>query len=159
MEISIDENSIIHFQNSVLFEIEQISKYVHELAKDFFKKNNITITHEEFRTLDVLYCNPDCCQRDLAKLILRDRIYTGRLIDSLEKKGLIERRNDTKGKRLVKKMNITEKGIDCYNSTIRAIQPQFKKLEEKFTLEQMQALRNTLQKLKQNISEIVDLKI
>ena len=159
MEVQLEENSIIHFQNSVLFEIEQISKYVHELAKDFFKEHNILITHEEFRTLDVLFCNPECCQRDLAKLILRDRIYTGRLLDSLEKKGLIERRNDTKGKRLVKKMNITEKGLECYKSTIKAIQPQFKRLEEKFTLEQMKALRNTLQKLKQNISEIVDLKI
>lgn len=159
MKVSIEESSIIHFQNSVLFEIEQISKYVHELAKEFFKENNILISHEEFRTLDVLYCNPECCQRDLAKLILRDRIYTGRLINSLEKKGLIERRNDTKGKRLVKRMTITEKGIECYNSTIKAIQPQFKKLEEKFTIEQMQALRITLQRLKQNISEIVDLKI
>ena len=159
MEIQLEENSIIHFQNSVLFEIEQISKYVHELAKDFFKEHNILITHEEFRTLDVLFCNPECCQRDLAKLILRDRIYTGRLLDNLEKKGLIERRNDTKGKRLVKKMNITEKGLECYKSTIKAIQPQFKRLEEKFTLEQMNALRNTLQKLKQSISEIVDLKI
>ena len=56
-------------------------------------------------------------------------------------------------------MNITEKGLECYKSTIKAIQPQFKRLEEKFTLEQMKALRNTLQKLKQNISEIVDLKI
>ncbi len=159
MEISIKENSIIHFQNSVLFEIEQISKYVHELAKDFFKKNNILVTHEEFRTLDVLYCNPECCQRDLAKLILRDRINTGRLIDNLEKKGLIKRYNDTKGKRLVKRMTITQKGLDCYRATITAIQPQFKKLEEKFTIEQMQELRNTLQRLKQNISEIVDLKI
>ncbi len=159
MKVSIEESSIIHFQNSVLFEIEQISKYVHELAKDFFKEHDILITHEEFRTLDVLFCNPECCQRDLAKLILRDRIYTGRLLNSLEKKGLIERRNDTKGKRLVKRMNITEKGLECYNSTILAIQPQFKKLEEKFTLEQMKALRNTLQKLKHNISEIVDLKI
>lgn len=159
MDISIEENSIIHFQNSVLFEIEQISKYVHELAKDFFKEHKILITHEEFRTLDVLFCNPECCQRDLAKLILRDRIYTGRLIDSLEKKGLIERRNDTKGKRLVKRMTITEKGIECYKSTIKAIQPQFKKLEKKFTLEQMRELRTTLQRLKQNISEIVKIKI
>ena len=159
MEISIEENSIIHFQNSVLFEIEQISKYVHELAKEFFKEHGISITHEEFRTLDVIFCNPGCCQRDLAKLILRDRIYTGRLLDSLEKKGLIKRHNDTKGKRLVKKMTITEKGLNCYEATIRAIQPQFKKLEEKFTLNQLEDLRNTLKRLKQNISEIVDLKI
>ena len=159
MKVTIEEDSIIHFQNSVLFEIEQISKYVHELAKDFFKEHNILITHEEFRTLDVLFCNPECCQRDLAKLILRDRIHTGRLIDSLEKKGLIERRNDTKGKRLVKKMSLTTKGLDCYNSTIIAIQPQFKKLEEKFTLEQITELRATLQRLKQNISEIVEIKI
>jgi len=153
------ENSIIHFQNSVLFEIEQISKYAHELSKDFFKKHNIQITPEEFRMLDVLYCNPNSCQRDLAKIILRDRIHTGRLIDSLEKKGMLERHNETKGKRLVKRMTVTKKGMDCYVETIKAIQPQFKKLEKKFTLKQIEELRVTLQRLKQNISEIVDLKI
>ena len=136
------EKKVIHFKDSVFFDIEKISRYSDLLAKEYFEKVNLGVTHEEFRALDVLICNPDCCQRDLAKLMLRDRTRAGRIVDSLEQKGLIERYNDTKGKRLVKKMKITEEGFKTYERGTESLQPKIEEMSKRFTEEQITALKS-----------------
>ena len=76
----------LRFTDSVVYSIEEIARYLEINGKDFFSKFTTTLTAEEFRTLDVIKYNPDICQRDLAKLILRDRVRAGRILDSLEEK-------------------------------------------------------------------------
>lgn len=49
------------------------------------------ISGECFAALDTISCNKGICQRDLAKLILKDRANTGRILNSLEEKGFIKR--------------------------------------------------------------------
>lgn len=44
------------------------------------------VTPDEFYALDAIMLNEGICQRELAKLILKDRPNTGRILDSLEKK-------------------------------------------------------------------------
>ena len=55
-----------------------------------FQKLDLPISLDEFVILDILIDNEEICQRDLAKLILKDRPCTGRLLNSLEEKGFIK---------------------------------------------------------------------
>ena len=77
-----------------------------------FQNLNIPLTMDEFVALDVIQANDGICQRELAKLILKDRPNTGRILNSLEEKGYVERFVDTKNNRLVRKMILTEEGIE-----------------------------------------------
>lgn len=154
-----EEIRFINFQDSMFFKIEQISEAFAKLGKQFFKEENLGIDHEEFRTLDVINSNPSCCQRDLGKLILRNRTQTSRLLDNLEKKGLINRFNATKGNYLVKKINITEKGQQCYERAIELIKPRIEEFHKNFSFEQQTELKNMLEKLFNAIFETVKIEI
>lgn len=148
------EKSIRHFTDSIFYSIEQIARYVEIDGKEFFTKFTTEITPEEFRTIDVILCNPDICQRDLAKLILRDRVRTGRILDSLEEKGLIRRFSDMKNKRLVKKMALTEIGRKYYIEITEKLHPYLEKFYEKFTASQLGELKNLLQLLEKAVSAV-----
>ena len=143
-----------HFTDSIFYSIEQIARYLEINAKAFFEKISKELTPEEFRTIDVILCNPDICQRDLAKLILRDRVRTGRILDSLELKGMIKRFGDLKNNRLVKKMALTEKGLLCFNEITKKLQVYMAETSKEFTPKQMEELRSLLNLLKKVLTDV-----
>ena len=116
------------YNECLFFAIEQICKYIQE---DYISKYNQEITHDEFRVMDIINYNPDICQRDLAKLALRDCVKIGRILNNLEKRGLLERFNDMKGNRLVKKMKLTLKGENLYFEILNRIEPETNQIFEK----------------------------
>lgn len=145
------------YNESLFFKIEQISKYIQE---DYISKYNQKITHDEFRVMDIITYNPDICQRDLAKLALRDCVKIGRILDSLEKKGYIERFNDTKGKRLVKKMKLTDNGLTFYNEMIAKIEPETNKfLHQIFSDKELKEIKTYLNKLDKALASTIKVEI
>ncbi|MCR4880623.1 MAG: MarR family transcriptional regulator [bacterium] len=143
-----------HFTDSIFYSIEQIARYIEINGKEFFAKLTTEITPEEYRTIDVIMCNPDICQRDLAKLILRDRVRTGRILDSLEGKGLIHRFSDVRNKRLVKKMSLTELGQKYHTEVSQKLYPYLAEFYEKFTASQLDELKKLLGLLENAISSV-----
>lgn len=147
------------FSQSVFYKISQLAIYTEKLAQNFFEIRNVDITHDEFTALNFLLNHPDLCQRDLAKLMLRDRVRTGRILNSLEEKGLIKRFNDTKNNRLVRRLTITKAGEKLYFEQFTIMEKVMAKLLEKFPEEQMIDLRSSLEKLETALSEIVEFNI
>lgn len=151
--------SVKHFTDSVFYSVEQIARYIEINGKEFFAKLTAEVTPEEFRTMDVILCNADICQRDLAKLILRDRVRAGRILDSLEEKGIIKRYSDMKNKRLVKKMALTEAGQKCYKEITEKLHPYLEKFYEKFTPTQLEELKKSLGLLEGAISSATNVQV
>lgn len=154
-----DNHNIKHFTDSIFYSIEQIARYLEINGKEFFQKLTAEITPEEFSTMDVIICNPDICQRDLAKLILKDRVRTGRILDSLEDKGLIRRFSDMKNKRLVKKMKLTKKGLKYFDEITQKLHPYLEKFYKKFTTNQLEELKNMLMLLENAVSTVTKLQV
>jgi len=99
-----------HYIESLYYQLELTAKYCKFLGIQVFRKLNLLLSPEEFVTLDTIQVYGKICQRDLAKLILKDRPSTGRILNSLEKKGYIERFADTKNNRLIRTMSLTTEG-------------------------------------------------
>ncbi|MCQ2957814.1 MAG: MarR family transcriptional regulator [Candidatus Gastranaerophilales bacterium] len=159
----IKNREIPHFTDSIFYSIEQIARYLEINGKEFFSAITDIITPEEFRTLDVMSCNPEICQRDLAKLILRDRVRTKRILDSLEKKGIIEFYSDLKNRRLVKKMKITENGKIIFEQTSKKIkekmQPYVNEMYKKFDESKITELKSLLKLLKNALASTAKLQV
>lgn len=154
------ERKIPHFSDSIFYSIEQISIYLEQHGKTFFPVvSDGIVSAEEFRTMDIIVCNPDICQRDLAKLVLKDRARVGRILDSLESKGLIKRFGDIKNNRLVKKMNLTEKGRILYEELTMKIEPFYNKFCSEFSPEQNKEMKCLLNSLKKALSEVVKITV
>ena len=104
-----------HFINSLFYKIEQTARTCDTLCASFFKEYaQGEISFDEFIILDTILCNPDICQRDLAKLILKDTSHLSKILNSLEQRELILRPVSKKGNRTVRKITITENGINLH---------------------------------------------
>ena len=124
-----------------------------------FAKLNVPVNPEELLVLDVTYSNPDICQRDLAKLLIKDRANTGRLLESLEKKNLIKRIVDVKNNRLVKRIVLTESGDNLLHDVMDKILPVFDKISEQITDSEVELVRNVLKRARDTFKEVVELQI
>jgi len=153
------ENETCHYTESIIYAMEHAVIYFKIKGAQFFNELNIGVTIDQFVTLDAIYCNEDICQRDLSKLILKDRSNTGRILNILEKNGFIKREIETKGKRLVKKIYITDKGKKIIESNHEALRERFSKVLEDVSEEEFITLRNILGKLINGLSKTTSIQI
>lgn len=148
-----------HFTDSIFYQIELTAKYCKLLGQQIFEKYNAGLSVEEFSALDTLFCNPEICQRDLAKLILKDRANTGKLIDSLEKKGLVQRHLSIKNNRPVKIAKITEEGINKLQDVHEKLRPNMYYINEKIKNTDIAKVSDLLKELRALLAESIENKI
>ena len=148
-----------HFIDSIYYQLEQTAKYCRSLGMQLFQKLNLPINLDEFVVLDTLLGHEGICQRDLAKLILKDRPSTGRLLNSLEEKGFIKRFVDTKNNRLVKKMKLTSAGIETTEKVTIIIKNYMDKLPKVLSDDDKLELINSIKKFRESLEKEVEMKI
>ena len=129
------------------------------LGSQVFEKLNVDIPIEEFGILDTLVCNPGICQRDLAKIILRDRANTGKLLENLEKKGLVYRKLAIKNNRPVKIAELTEVGLKKTEEITNLIRPHMEEIREKVTIKDLDKVIVLLKEFREVLSETLEIQI
>ena len=153
------KNECRHFTDSVMYALEQTAVYGRVKAAQMFTELGIPVTSEQYITLDAISMNPDICQRDLAKIILKDRSNTGRILTILEQNEYIERKAETKGKRLVRKIYITEKGKNIIEQYQLKLNQAFYKVFEEITEDEFDTIKQILAKMKNCLSKETTLQI
>lgn len=147
-----------HFINSIYYQLEQTAKYCKYWGNQLFEKLGILIPLDEFVILDTISIHGEICQRDLAKLILKDRPSTGRLLNSLEEKGLIKRFADTKNNRLVRKTKLTSKGKIILEKTTVTLRDYFSCMEI-LESDKISDLKKRIQEFREGLEQEVEMKI
>lgn len=154
------ESKLLHYTDSIHYELEQTSRLMKMLANQLFEKLGITMSMDEYSALDTISINAGICQRDLAKLIIKDRANTGRILSSLEEKGFITRFIDTKNNRLVKKMGITEKGYNELRSVTEKLNTYIEKVTiTKISPAEIDKVQKTLRQFRIELEQAVDMNI
>ena len=141
-----------HFIDSLGYEIELISRVSHEVFKRWFE-NNSSITSDEFVILDMIDCNKNLSQIELANATLKGKAHTGKFLDSLEEKGLITRLYDTKNSRMVKIPVMTDAGKKTYNDLRIRLEEITNKIYEYYPKDKMDELKSELKKLRKVLTE------
>ena len=103
------------YTDTFYYDLEFTTKFLRLFSVEFFKRLNTNLNQDEYVTIETILCNTGICQRDLAKIILKDRANTGKILNTLEEKGYITRFVDMKNNRLVRKMGVTEEGKKVYD--------------------------------------------
>ena len=148
-----------HYTDSIFYQFEQTAKYCRFLGVQVFQKLNMSISPDEFYALDVIMMHDNICQRELAKLILKDRPNTGRILDSLEGKGYIERFADTKNNRLVRRMRITDTGRKVTEETSERLREYISNLPKIFSDEDKNKLKELMIRFRERLEKEVEMKI
>ena len=153
------EKDSCHYTESIIYLMDQAVVYFRIKGAQFFNQLNIGITVDQFVALDAIYCNDDICQRDLSKIILKDRSNTGRILNILEDNGFISRLVETKNNRLVKKIYLTEKGKKMVEDHQERLRNAFLQVFEDVSEAEFETLRQTLEKLKNGLSKTTSIQI
>ena len=83
--------------------------YVFRQLAKHMKEKNLPITPDQFRVLTHLWQNEGCSQQELAVSSLRGRANVTRIIDILEREGIVERMDHETDRRIFK-IQLTKKG-------------------------------------------------
>ena len=148
-----------HFTDTIFYQVELTAKYCKLLGQQVFEKYKTGITVEEFAVLDTVLCNGELCQRDIAKLILKDRANTGKLLDTLESKGLITRKLSTKNNRPVKLIELTKSGREKIKYAIDQIKPHYRKVKEIIDNSDLARVTDLLKELRKMLNETISIQI
>ena len=146
-----------HFTDTIFYQVELTARYTKMLGIQLFGKLGVGLTIEEFAALDTISANNGLCQRDLAKLLLKDRANTGKLLDSLEAKGLVKRELAVKNNRPVKIVTTTEKGESTYAETYRKLEPHHKIIKEKIANTDLAKVGELLKDLREILEDTLDI--
>ena len=93
-------------------------------GNQLFKTLGINLDVSEFVVLDLVSRNEGLCQRDLAKLLFKDRANTGRLTSALEKKGLLEIKLGKRENRPVNFIVLSEMGKKVLEDIMEKFEPK-----------------------------------
>ena len=149
----------LHYTDSIHYELEQTSRLMKKVTTQLFEKLEIGLSLDEYAALDTVSVNAGICQRDLAKLILKDRANTGRILDSLEQKGFITRFIDTKNNRLVKKMDITERGLKELDTINKKVKQYLESVTKTISDEDIERVQETLKSFRLELEKVVEINI
>ena len=78
------EQECKHFTDSIVYLMEQTAAYCSSKGSQFFDEANLGVSYDEYIIIDTISFNIGICQRDLSKMILKDRSYTSRVLNGLE---------------------------------------------------------------------------
>ena len=148
-----------HFTNTIFYQIELTARYVKLLGIQLFGKLGVGLTPEEFSALDTISAHDGLCQRDIAKMILKDRANTGKLLDSLENKGFIERELSVKNNRPAKIVKITPQGNEIYKTTLEKLVPHHRVVKERIANTDLEKVGELLKDLREVLEDTIDIDI
>ena len=148
-----------HYTDTIFYQIELTAKYCRLLGQQVFQKFDLGISLDEYSVLDVLTMHDSLCQRDIAKLILKDRANTGKLLDSLAKKKLLTRELSVKNNRPVKLVKITPEGLKKLDEVALKARPNYNLVKEKINSTNIIKVGSLLKKLREIFKETVEIQI
>lgn len=149
----------MHYIDSIYYDLELTANVIKTMGTQLFEKMNFGLSPLEHAALDTISCNSGICQRDLAKLLLKDRANTGRILDSLEAKNLITRIIDTKNNRLVRKLGLTDKGKKKLKEVQAKIEETLNEVRKSISDDEIFQIQNSLKLLRKSILETVNVNI
>ncbi len=128
------------------------------LSSQTFSEKNFPVTPEQYLILSLLEENNELYQRQLSEITLKDRANVSRIVSILEEKGLVNRINDSNGRKIYK-LVVTQKGREV----AALIQPTVIELRKTITKglkkEELELFLSITDKIYNNLKNKVNLQI
>ena len=143
------------YKESLFYQINSCARYFHIVFEQLIKQLGRNISAIEYLALSIIIDTKDCCQRDLAKIILKDRASAGKIALSLQEKGYINVKLETKNNRPVKILIATKKGLKIYEEILKTIHPIVEKIENEVSKKVINETIETLKDFKRVVEKTI----
>ena len=108
------------------------------------------ISLEQWAILSRVYRAEGCNQKKIAEMSLKDRAAVTRILNILEDKGLVKRKNSSCDKREFL-IYLTPEGHDLYNKTATVMSQNSHEIDSMFSESELEQLEHLLNKLISNL--------
>ncbi len=139
--------------------VDKASVYLRLHGANFIQTLGMDMTIDQYIALDAIASLDNMCQRDLAKILLKDRSNTSRILAILEQKGLIKRVAAIKQNRPVKLLKTTAKGQKIIDEFSYVVKKDLENFWSDFDINDIKQLKNLLNKIISKISEKSNIQI
>lgn len=117
------------------------------------KSNNVDMTFEMLQVMHRLWKKPGVSQQYLAEQTAKDKACLTNLINNLEKKGWVERREDPADRRN-KQIYLTEAGEELSHRVKPLLRNIYDEVGARLTTRQIESFMNNLKKLDEILDKI-----
>ena len=145
-----NQRQFTEFDNTLLPWLGRTMKLIDLYFANHFQEQDIDLTKVQMIMLVRLYFNDGQPQNDLAILTNRDKASLARLLDTMERKGLVVRVPSKEDKR-IKLVHITKKGIELYESVRPLIKEMILKVQHGISEKDVQLTIKILKQMQLNI--------
>ena len=137
--------------NSAEHLIYRLSRLFRMQAVGYFHENQISITPEQWGLLLNLAENQGCLQSQLADRVLKDYPNVTKMLDALQKQGLIQRRQDPEDRRR-HAVYLTKSGEQLLDDLLPDFVEHKEGFFEGFNRNDVENLVNLLQRVEHNLT-------
>jgi MarR family transcriptional regulator, transcriptional regulator for hemolysin len=134
----------------VLFMLDQTNKLAKQYSQKELDKRSAGITVDQWVLLKVIEADPGLSQRDLAEKSIKDPASITRMLDLLEKKGLIQR-EAIEGNRRQYMITVSKEGQKFINKHMDMVQSHRAKSLEGFSKKEVNKLKDMLLRIQGNM--------
>lgn len=140
----------MEFENTLGRFIGRLKYLIYQELNKELKKSNLCITGEQFRLLTHLWKKDGLTQQKVADLTYRNRGSITRMVDVLEKNGVIKRIEDKRDRR-VNLIYLTDHGRELEVEAVKCVESIHEKITRDFTLEEIDIYSDLLKRSIQNL--------
>lgn len=139
-----------NFNDSFGFTVVKTGRLIENKLKINFDKKNLEITPQQWSVLTFLWNMDGIFQQKIADSFSKDKTSMTRLLNNMEKNGLITRKSDSRDKRN-KRIYLTEKSRLLKEESIKIAEKTLIDALEGIDHEQLKISKSVLKKINQNL--------
>ncbi|MCA0931523.1 MarR family transcriptional regulator [Lutimonas saemankumensis] len=137
--------------------IGKTAKFMDYYISDVMKSHGVNISKEQFIVLKHLHEQDGRKQNDLAFITNRSKTALTRLIQTMEKKGLVSRSVSSEDMR-INNVFLTDKGRIVWDTSLPYFMNIIQELQKNISEEDLQVAQNVLKKIQENINKKTSIK-
>jgi DNA-binding MarR family transcriptional regulator len=115
-----------------------------------FEENDFDISIDEWVALSFLNRFDDRNQQQLGELLMQEKTAVTRLLDCMQKAGIVERITDQDDKRN-KIIRLTEKGKDCYKNVVPVVENAISDAHVGISNDEIENTKSIIRKMRENL--------
>ncbi len=139
-----------NFEKTLGYWLGTTTKMIDLYIQDVFQEHQIKLSKIQWVFLKILNNQDGRAQQELAFLTNRDKTSLTRLVNTMEKKGLVKRTASKEDKR-IKLIYLTEEGRRIFQSTLPIMKKIVSSFQQGISIEEIETAVVVLQRIQQNL--------
>lgn len=156
----IDKDNIIPLDEYLPYQIDYTANFNKSFRREFQTQYVCEdITPDEMSILYCIYFSPKISQSEMAKFLFKGKAHIGKILNDMEARGLINRIADTKEHMMIKRNEITPKGLEILEKCHEESKKIRNKMESEFTQEDIHNFISYLKRYRKVLNSLVNVKL